>query len=93
MAGEIAVVFTHGASGDVVAHFRQTSVVVDGSEIGAAHRAVAIKQFPRAKGGAIIVFVGRRFQVADGFVEAIFLPQMQCGIQPRRRIIGIQFFG
>ena len=77
----------------MTAHFRKSGVIVDRRQIRAPHRTVAVEQFAGTEHGLVVIFVGRSLKIADGGVDFVFLPEFQCGIQPGRRVVRIQFFG
>ena len=90
MAGKIFVAFAHRADRRVVADFGQAHVGIKRRAVGAAHGAIVVEQQTRAEDRAVVVQIGGAFQTADGFVEAVVLPQIQGGIKPGRRVVWIE---
>lgn len=90
MAGEIRIGLRDRAFGNVRAGVLDSRFTIECREVGAADRSVLVQQQSRAKGGAVIVQFRGMFQVANCFVQPIFLPEMERRIQPGGGIVRIQ---
>src|ERR1043165_342192 len=64
--------------------------IIERREICAANRSVLVEQQPRTKHRAVVVQFRRMFQVTNGFVQTIFLPEMERRVEPGGGIVWIQ---
>ncbi len=78
--------FTHADIGHAV-------VAVNVGQVGPAHGAVLVEQEARAIDAAVVVQFLGLLQVAHGFVDAVLLLIQQRGVQPGRRVLGIDGLG
>ena len=92
VAREIRVVFSNRSRRNMAADFGEARIPVNGREVSAANGAIAIKQQTGTERSALVVQVDGRFEVANGFIDPIVLPQVKGGVEPRGGIIWIKRF-
>ena len=77
MTREIRITLIDGTGGGVPARIGNTRLVVERGEIRAADGSILIEQEVRAERRAVVITIRRGFEIADGFVQPVFLPEMQ----------------
>ena len=90
MGRKVAVIGAHRLGCLVESNLVHPRVCVDSREIGAPNRPVLVEQKAGTKQAAIVVSLDRLLQMIDCFVNAIFLLEQECRIQPRCRVLGIE---